>query len=117
MFFCFTANAQLAYKPFPQHASYKQGCIRPNQFSQQKLDQTTASFYRQWKARYIKTLPGKSESYIWFEDKDGKQSVSEGQGYGMVIVALMAGFDPSAKNTFDDLCRYYHSHPATGVAI
>jgi len=112
MLFCFSANAQLAYKPFPQHVNYAEGYIKPNRFPQSKLDQTVESFYDQWKGRYIKTIPGKPESYIWFEGKDGKQCVSEGQGYGMVIVALMAGFDTSAKNTFDDLYRYYHSHPS-----
>jgi endo-1,4-beta-D-glucanase Y len=112
MLFCFSVNAQLAYKPFPQHVTYAKVSIKPNGFSRSNLDQSVESFYDQWKAHYIKTIPGKSESYIWFEGKDGKQSVSEGQGYGMVIVALMAGFDPSAKNTFDNLYRYYHSHPS-----
>ena len=112
MFFCFSVDAQSAYQPFPQHVYYTKGAIRPNKFSQSKLDQSVESFYIQWKAHYIKTVPYKKESYIWFEDTDGKQCVSEGQGYGMIIVALMAGFDPSAKNTFDNLYRYYHAHPS-----
>jgi endo-1,4-beta-D-glucanase Y len=112
MFFYLTGNAQSAYHPFPQHVYYTKGTIKPNKFSQSKLDQTVESFYNQWEAGYIKTIPNKQESYIWFEDKDDKQCVSEGQGYGMVIVALMAGFDPSAKNTFDNLYRYYHAHPS-----
>ena len=33
-------------------------------------------------------------------------AVSEGQGYGMVIVALMAGHDPEARVRFDGLTRY-----------
>ena len=104
--------AQQAQKPFPQHVQYTKGTIEPNQFTQQQLDKATENFYTQWKARYIKTIPGKPESYIWFEDKDGKQCVSEGQGYGMEIVALMAGYDPSAKTTYDNLFRYYRSHPS-----
>jgi hypothetical protein len=71
------------------------------------------SFYRQWKKRYI--LPGctPGEAYVWFEgSKSENICVSEGQGYGMMIVALMAGFDSAAQETFDQLYRYYKSHPA-----
>jgi endo-1,4-beta-D-glucanase Y len=110
LFSCLSVDAQSAYQPFPQHVYYTKGTIRPNKLSQLKLDQAVESFYNQWKARYIKTIPNKHESYVWFEGKDGKQCVSEGQGYGMIIVALMAGFDPSAKNTFNNLYRYYHAH-------
>jgi len=99
-------------KPFPQHLSYFKGTIEPNQYSQLQLDKTVEQFYIQWKFRYIKTELGKPESYTWFEDKDGKQCVSEGQGYGMIIVALMAGYDPSAKSTFDNLYSYYKAHPS-----
>ena len=59
---------------------------------------------------YVKT--DKNGSYIWFEGKDGKQCVSEGQGYGMVIVALMAGYNPSAQKTYDNLYHYYKAHPS-----
>ena len=39
--------------------------------------------------------------------------VSEGQGYGMVIVALMAGHDPAAQERFDGLARYALDHPSS----
>ena len=106
-----TLLAQNPRMPFPQHVNYFAGTIKPNHISQAQMDNAVTSFYTQWEVRYIKSVPGKPESYVWFEDKDGKQCVSEGQGYGMVIVALMAGFDPSAKNTFDNLYRYYKAHP------
>ena len=38
--------------------------------------------------------------------------VSEGQGYGMMIVAHMAGLDPDAKTIFDGLYRFYRDHPS-----
>jgi endo-1,4-beta-D-glucanase Y len=107
-----TLLAQEPQKPFPQHVNYFAGAIKPNHISQTQLDNALRNFYTQWKSRYIKTVPGKAESYVWFEGKDGKQCVSEGQGYGMVIVALMAGFDTSAKTTFDNLYRYYKAHPS-----
>jgi endo-1,4-beta-D-glucanase Y len=108
----FPLYAQQPAKPFPQHVQYAAGTIKPSHISQTAMDDAVTGFYTQWKTRYIKTIPGKPESYIWFENKGGKQCVSEGQGYGMVITALMAGFDPSAENTFDNLYRYYKAHPS-----
>jgi len=98
-------------KPFPQHTPYFKGTIKPNHITQSQLDDAVKTFYTQWKVRYIKNVPDKPESYIWF-DKDGKQCVSEGQGYGMTIIVLMAGFDPSAKDIFDKLYRYYKAYPS-----
>lgn len=104
--------AQSPLKPFPQHVKYFPGSIKPNHISQTQLDNSVRGFYTQWKKRFIKNVPGKPESYVWFENAGKKQCVSEGQGYGMVIVALMAGHDPSAKLTYDNLFRYYKSHPS-----
>jgi endo-1,4-beta-D-glucanase Y len=111
LFFDIPLFAQQALMPFPQHVNYFPGTIRPNHISQAQLDNAVGSFYTEWKKRFIKNVPGKPESYVWFEGAGKKQCVSEGQGYGMVIVALMAGFDPSAKATYDNLFRYYKSHP------
>jgi len=102
--------AQPAFRPFPQHIKYFAGTIKPNHVSQTQLDNSVEIFYTQWKKRFIKNVPGKAESYVSFEGVGKKQCVSEGQGYGMIIVALMAGFDPSAKATYDNLFRYYKSH-------
>ncbi|HET6255023.1 MAG TPA: glycosyl hydrolase family 8 [Puia sp.] len=101
-------------RPFPQHNPYQQGTILPNHISQEEMDDSVKSFYRAWKQHYV--LPGcrQGESYIWFEGTRGTNiCVSEGQGYGMVIVALMAGFDSSAQETYDCLYRWYKSHPST----
>jgi len=104
-------SAQPALKPFPEHAKYFAGTIKPGNFSQSQLDNTVEVFYKQWKNHYIKAVSGKAESYVWFDEKDEKQCVSEGQGYGMVITVLMAGYDPGAKSTYDNLYRYYKAHP------
>jgi len=103
-------NAQ-SLKPFPQHSSYSSGTIRPSHLPQQQLDKQVTVFYDQWKARYLKTGCNKNQYYIWFE-KPGKECVSEGQGYGMLITVLMAGYDKAAKTTFDGLYHYYKAHPA-----
>jgi endo-1,4-beta-D-glucanase Y len=101
-------------RPFPQHTTYKGAAILPNHLSREALDDTVRSFYGRWKDHYI--LPGctEGEKYVWFEGTAGKNiCVSEGQGYGMMIVALMAGFDSTAQHTYDCLYRYYKSHPST----
>jgi endo-1,4-beta-D-glucanase Y len=98
--------------PFPQHVKYAAGSIKPNHLTQQQLDKQVSTFYTQWKSRYVRQVCTTGENYIWFERPGNKQCVSEGQGYGMMITVLMAGFDPSAKATFDGLYRYYKSHPA-----
>lgn len=102
--------AQYPGKPFPQHTHYTQGSIKPNHISQIKLDRLTRSFYEQWSNRYIRSGCHPGEYYVWFERKGNKQCVSEGQGYGMIITALMAGADPSAKITYDGLYQYYRAH-------
>src|ERR1700749_102381 len=95
--------AQPPLKPFPQHVRYFPGTIKPSHISQSKLDSSVCSFYTQWKKRFVKNVSGKAESYGWFENIDNIKCVSEGQGYDMVIVSLMAGYDPSAKATYDNL--------------
>lgn len=104
------AFAQQSLKSFPQHVHYTSGAILPDHISQWQLDQNVLDFYRQWKDRYIKTGCNPKEYYVWFERKGNKQCVSEGQGYGMIITALMAGADRSAKSTYDGLYLYFKSH-------
>ncbi|MDB5134023.1 MAG: beta-glucanase [Mucilaginibacter sp.] len=111
LFFDIPLFAQQALKSFPQHVHYFQGSIKPNHIPQARLDQLTINFYNQWKKRYIKTGCNPNEYYVWFERKGNKQCVSEGQGYGMTITALMGGADASAKITFDGLYNYYKAHP------
>src|SRR5687768_14792518 len=41
-------------------------------------------------------------------------TVSEGQGYGMVIVPLLAGHDPQAQTIFDGLRSYALTHRSCG---
>lgn len=98
--------------PFPRHAKYFPGTITPNHLSQTQLDNAVKTFYNQWKARFIKRVPGTDQDFIWFENKDRKQCVSEGQGYGMIIMTLIAGYDVSAKNIYDNLFHYARAHPS-----
>ncbi|MGN7818571.1 glycosyl hydrolase family 8 [Chitinophaga sp. 22536] len=110
--------AQAQNKPFPQAISYP-NCIKPNNVTQAAMNASVASYYDYWKATYLKnnltSLPG--GYYVKGEitgNPDGYKALgsSEGQGYGMVIVVLMAGHDPNAQTIFNGLfktARAFHS--------
>ncbi len=94
---------------FPRQATYATGTLRPTVVSQRQQDDDVRALYDAWKSQYVVTMPltvpvqcriafGKTEP-------DYSRTVSEGQGYGMVIVALMAGHDPNAQATLDSLWR------------
>ncbi len=56
---------------------------------------------------------GAGQYYIWVEGTvDNNVCVSEGQGYGMIIAALMAGYDTAAQKIYDGLYQYYKLHPS-----
>ncbi len=107
----------VANRPFPQRLTY--GASKPNLWTQDQLDNHVRAAYASWKSRYLieagrdgngnrlcRVALGKPGS-------DGhKATVSEGQGYGMVIVATMAGHDPEAQEVFDGLWRFSRAHPS-----
>jgi len=104
-------HSQTTTLPFPQHIKYTSGVIMPNHIAQKQMDDSVRSFYNHWSERYINDDAGESQYYIWAENAIGKNiCVSEGQGYGMIIVALMAGYDSSAQKKYDGLFRYYKLH-------
>ena len=113
LFICNSTFAQVSLRPFPQHSKYFEGVIIPNHISQKDLDNSVASFYNQWKNKYLKKSECSNSYYIWAENTGkGHECVSEGQGYGMMIVVLMAGYDKDAQQIFDGLFRYYKEHPS-----
>ena len=70
-------------------------------------------FYVQWKKQYFKAGPKPGQAYIHInadgqaeEGEGGTQAgasvVSEGQGYGMLLLALL-GEEPTARADFDAL--------------
>ncbi|MGO5006848.1 glycosyl hydrolase family 8 [Bacillus wiedmannii] len=98
-------------KPFPQQVNYA-GVIKPNHVTQESLNASVRSYYDNWKKKYLKndlsSLPG--GYYIKGEitgDADGFKPLgtSEGQGYGMIITVLMAGYDSNAQKIYDGLFK------------
>jgi glycosyl hydrolase family 8 len=109
------AAAQSPRRPFPQHVPLYAGARVPDHVRREELDDSVRTFYMAWKRRYVRKGCGPGQYYIWFEGGPGhRQCVSEGQGYGMVITALMAGYDTSARTQYDGLYRYYRAHPSRG---
>ena len=102
--------------PFPQHTVYTAGTIKPAAKTQGELDQAVTSFYRVWKAKYLRST-GEGQRYVFCNaektfDPQNTRSVSEGHGYGMLAAVLMAGADPGAQADFDGLYRFFRAHPA-----
>jgi len=102
--------------PFPQHTRYAEGTIKPDNVSQQQLDAAVTAFYDVWKTNYIVAGSEPQQFYVLVNDPVGTDRrticVSEGQGYGLVITAFMAGHDPRARELFDGLFRFYRAHPS-----
>lgn len=109
----YSAFSQVTRRPFPQHSKYFENVIVPDHVSQVEMDDSVQSFYTQWKHRYIKKSSCSDSYYVWSENAgENNQCVSEGQGYGMMILVLMSGKDTSEQNIFDGLFRYYTEHPS-----
>jgi endo-1,4-beta-D-glucanase Y len=103
----------MVHYPFPQHESYYPGTIKPNHLPPEKMDKAVSDFYKQWAKQYIHPATEANQAYVFFEEEGSKmQSVSEGQGYGMIIVTMMAGADPYAQTTFNQLFNYVAAHPS-----
>lgn len=106
-------------RPFPQHVAYAADSIRPNHRSQAQLDVDVRAFYAEWKREFIKPAGTGSDGRTRYRVAFGKKgkaaarTVSEGQGYGMVIVALMAGEDPEARMIFDGLLDFALAYPSS----
>jgi len=106
----FVTISKAQHFPFPQHTDYHTH-IKPNQFTQDQLDDQVRAFYDQWKAKYLINGCEDDQYYVFF-DSGNTVTVSEAMGYGMMIVPLMAGYDPDARMYFNGLYRYYKAHPS-----
>ncbi len=102
-------------RPFPQQFSFASGIIKPNHLDQAALDQDVREFYDFWKAHYVIPVGVENGAALYrisYGKENPKRTVSEGQGYGMIVTALMAGHDPEAQKIFDGLWRFAREHPS-----
>ncbi|MFT5757405.1 MAG: endo-1,4-beta-D-glucanase Y [Alteromonadaceae bacterium] len=94
--------------PFPQNIDYFG--LSPNNQSTAQQNSEVQAFYDYWKNRYLKqaTTGG---YYVHGADTDGQgKGTSESHGYGMLLTALMAGYDVKAKQEFDGLYNFFNTH-------
>ena len=96
---------------FPQHQTYKTG-VMPSA-SQATRDAAVEKQYDSWKSTYLVHGCASNEYYVSTKgdgDATNNGPVSEGQGYGMNIVPLMAGYDASAQTEFNGLWQLVKDH-------
>lgn len=113
-----TESIQGIVRPFPQHTQYATGSILPNHRTQEQLDNDVRAFYDQWKAEFVVNAGISANGIQMYRIAFGKDqpgfdtTVSEGQGYGMIIIPLMAGYDEDAQTIFDGLWEFVRAHPS-----
>lgn len=89
----------------------------------QTLTAETLDYYTAWKETYLRKNPyvtDEDQYYVFYGEQTYAQAqetvpvtVSEAHGYGMLIAAMMSGYDPDAKDIFDGMYRYYLAHPSS----
>jgi len=105
---------------FPQHTEYSKYTIKPSNHGQKDLDKAVEQFYNKWKQAYIRNNCSNANQYYVLDDEEMEPGdtfksicVSEGQGYGMLITVLMAGYDNDAQTIFNGMFRFYKAHPSS----
>ncbi|MFD0588627.1 glycosyl hydrolase family 8 [Paenibacillus sp. GCM10027627] len=111
-----TAKKDQPNRPYPQHMTYAEGSIKPSHVTQKGMDAEVGLLYDEWKKKYVRANPyDKSQYYVWYNDggwNGDAITVSEAHGYGMMITAIMAGYDRDAKKIFDGMHSYFRAHPS-----
>ncbi|MBE0668993.1 MAG: beta-glucanase [Anaerolineales bacterium] len=104
--------------PFPQHVSYAPNSILPSHRTREQMDDDVRVFYDYWKSEYLAEAGANSAGMMMYRIAFGKDqpayetTVSEGQGYGMLILPMMAGYDPDAQVIFDGMLAFVREHPS-----
>lgn len=102
---------------YPRRGQYMGFSHFPNHRSQQQLDADVAQAYERWKSKYLIRIPpdssvGPTLFRVSFGQAEPERTVSEGQAYGMLLAALMAGYDQEAQQIFDGLYAFAQAHPS-----
>src|SRR5215813_14810655 len=107
-----------ANRPFPQNLTYP-GCIKPNNVTQTDINNSVKSHYDHWKKTYVRQSNGVTPGggyYVSMKGTGGSGdeiTTSEAHGYGMIIFALMAGYDAQARQCFDGMFNMFDKHRST----
>jgi endo-1,4-beta-D-glucanase Y len=103
--------------PFPQQITYPFG-NKVTGLSQSELNNKVSQLYDAWKSNYVDNDFNSWEDHELWRVKSGVEypndTVSEAQGYGMLITVIMAGYDSDSKEIFDGMYwffkKYQNSH-------
>ncbi len=90
---------------------YAAGILRPSG-STSALDAAVVDYYQRWKSAFVRQNCGNGWYQVISPDADHPY-VAEAQGYGMVVVATMAGADADARKIFDGLVKWKIDHPSS----
>jgi len=73
------------------------------------------TYYTKWKDDLVACKEAEGTCRVRFSKSGNKatQTVSEGQGYGMIITVAMSDFDTTAQNTFNAMLKFAESTPST----
>lgn len=113
--FALTAAAESSPRhPFPQNLPYVEGSLKPDHRPLEDLNDDVRAAYRRWKLRYLRPAGAETDGHPRYRIATAAslnaRTVSEGQGYGMIVVALMAGHEPDARAIFDGLWEFFNDH-------
>ena len=102
--------------------------IMPTNFTASQMDIRIQNCYNAWKGARLKAAatftptsgifngtPITNGYYVDAAGTAGGTTVSEGHGYGMLILVIMAGYDANAKTYFDGMYRVARGRPAYGM--
>lgn len=102
-------------RPFPQEVVFD-GCIKPNDVTQQEMNDAIVEYFEAWIDQYVKGSNGVTRGggyYVAMKGvgaTEGDVTTSEAHGYGMILFALMAGAIDNAKSYFDGMYNMYNRH-------
>lgn len=103
--------------PFPQHVRYAAGTLRPDHRSQAQQDADVLAAYQSWKSRYLVQMGTEPDGHPRYRVRmgttAGAKTVSEAQGFGMLIAVHLAGAEPAAQTIFDGLWELSLDHPSS----
>jgi endo-1,4-beta-D-glucanase Y len=89
---------------------YTAGTLKPST-SNAVMDQVIRNYFAKWKAAYLVSVGHSGWKAVRSPDAS-HPFVAEAQGYGLEILALLAGADASAQSDFDAVLKYVLAHPS-----
>ncbi len=96
--------------PFPQFRNYPYG-IKVTNFNNEELNTHLQQTFLTWKQNYLTKSGAPKGTYrIQRGSANNYDTVSEGIGYGMLILVLTDGIVNNNRQYFDGLYRYYQCY-------